>query len=176
MSRNRPRCLTLLAAIGLSGALGVSATAQIPTRTGPVTGTKPITRPARKEPCWQVAGVSVSAMHERRIISQQARQEVEAVCANSSLSIQQKHEQIRQIRERERQQIDAIITPAQREEIRSCQQSRGGGHGGGGGGHGGGGGGPCGEISASHSPNPNPHPMHEREEDDLPPNDAPKPN
>jgi hypothetical protein len=173
MSWSRSALSVLLAGIILSGAISINATAQVPIRTGPGTVTRPA-RPPRKEPCWQVAGVSVSAMHERRAISRQARQEVEAVCANSSLSAQQKHAQIQQIRERERQQIDAIITPAQREAIRSCQESRGGGHGGGGGGHFGGG--PCGEISTGHQPNPHPHPMHEEEEDDLPPNDSPKPN
>jgi hypothetical protein len=168
MSPNRPALSALLAGIIFSVALGNNATAQVPIHTVPPTSTKPA-KP-KKEPCWQVAGVSVAAMHERRAISRQARQEVEAVCANSSLSAQQKHAQIQQIRERERQQIDAIITPAQREAIRSCQESRGGGHGGGG--HFGGG--PCGEISTGH--NPHPHPMQQEEEDDLPPNDSPKPN
>lgn len=170
MSRNRSALSTLLAAIILSGALGINATAQVPIRTGPSTAAKPVPRPPKKEPCWQVAGVSVSAMQERRAVTRQARQEVQAVCANSSLSIQQKRAQIQQIRERERQQIDGIITPAQREAMRSCQESRGGGHAGGG--RLGGGGGPCGKISTGH----NPHPMHEQEEDDLPPNDTPKPN
>jgi hypothetical protein len=172
--RNGSAVSTLLAGIVLSGALGIQAPAQVPLHTGPGTATKP-TRPAKKEPCWQVAGVSVSAMHERRAISRQARQEVESVCANSSRSAQQKHAQIQQIRERERQQINAIITPAQREAIRSCQESRGGGHGGGGGG-GHFGGGPCGDISAGHKPIPHAHPMNEEEEDDLPASDLPKPN
>lgn len=172
MSRNRAAFFTLLAGIILLAVLGTNATAQVPTRTGPSTGSRSATRPPRKEPCWQVAGVSPSAIHQRRVISRQARQEVEAVCANSSLSAQQKHAQIQQIRERERQQIEAIITPAQREAIRSCQESRGGGHGGSG--HRGGTGGPCGEISGGHHPTP--HPMHDEEEDDLPPNDTPKPN
>jgi uncharacterized membrane protein YgcG len=159
----------LLTGIILSAALAVSVTAQVPIHTGPSTGAKPVPR-AQKEPCWEVAGVTKAAMQERRAISRQARQEVEAVCSNSSLSVQQKRAEIQQIRARERQQIDAIISGAQREAMRSCQASRGGGHGGGG--HFGGGGGPCGEMSTGH----NPHPMHEQEEDDLPPTDAPKPN
>lgn len=146
-----------------------SVGAQVPVRPAVPPGARPVPRP-HQEPCWQVAGITPSAIQERRALAQQARSQVESVCANSSLSIQQKRQEIQQIHARERQQIDAIITPAQREAMRSCQESRGnGGHVGGG--HAGGGGGPCGEISAGH----NPHPTHKQEENDLPPNDA-KPN
>jgi hypothetical protein len=170
MQRNQSAFSTLLGAIIFSVILTLSVGAQVPVRPPVVPGAKPVPHP-RQEPCWQVAGVSPSAIRERRSLAQQARSEVESVCANSSLSIQQMRQEIQQIHARERQQIDAIITPAQREEMRSCQESRGHvGHGGGG--HVGGGGGPCGEISAGH----NSHPMQEQEEDDAPPNDAAKPN
>lgn len=165
MTWNKSVPAIMIAGIILSAALA----AQVPIHTGPSTGAKPVPR-TQKEPCWEVAGVTKAAMQERRAVSRQARQEVEAVCSNSSLSLSQKRAEIQQIRARERQQIDGIITPAQREAMKSCQESRGGGHAGGG--HVGGGGGPCGEMSAGH----NPHPMHEQEEDDLPPTDAPKPN
>jgi Spy/CpxP family protein refolding chaperone len=157
----------LLAGIILSAALANNATAQVPIRTGPHTASGPSAKPARVEPCWEVAGVSKSAMQQRRAITQQARQEVEAVCANSSLSMQQQRQQIQQIHQRERQQIDGIITPAQQEAMRSCQQERNAGRGGGhvGGGHGG----PCGEMSVGHKPNP-------QQEEETPPNEAPKPN
>ena len=165
MSRNKT-VLALLAGIILSAALSENAIAQVPIRTGPPAASRPTPRP-RVEPCWEVAGVSKSAIQQRRVIAQQTRQEVEAVCANSSLSIQQKRQQIQQIRQRERQEIDAIITPAQQADMRSCQEQRNGGHGGGhvGGGHGG----PCGEMSVGHKP----HPM---EEDETPPNETAKPN
>jgi len=102
------------------------------------------------------------------MITQQERQQVEAVCANSSLSMQQKRQQIQQIRQRERQEIDGVITPAQQEAMRSCQEERSGGHGGGG--HlGGGHGGPCGEMSVGHKPNP------QHGEDETPPNESAKP-
>jgi hypothetical protein len=79
-------------------------------------------------------------------VRNQARQEVEAVCANSSLSMQQKRLQIQQIYQQERQQIDAVITLAQQAALRSCREQRNGGHSGGG--HVGGG--PCGEMSVGH--------------------------
>jgi hypothetical protein len=171
MSWNKYARAAGIGEIILFAALAINATAQVPVHPGPSTGARP-PRPARQEPCWEVAGVGKGAMQQRRALALQARQEVQAVCSNSSLSIQQKREEIRQIHERERQQMDAIISPAQREAMRSCQESRGHGHGGGG--HrGGGGGGPCGEMTTGgHKP----HPFQEEEEDDLPENNAPNPN
>jgi hypothetical protein len=125
-------------------ALAFNCAAQVPVRK-PVTGSGPVAKPPRQEPCWEVAGVPKSAIEQRRAINQQARHEIEAVCANSSLSVQQKRQEIRQIHQRERQEIEAIITPAQQEAMRACQQARNhGGHGGHGGGFGGRG--PCGEL------------------------------
>jgi hypothetical protein len=120
-------------------------------------------RPLRPEPCWQVAGVTKSALQERRVIAQHARQEIAAVCANSSLSPGQKRHEIQQIHQRERQQIEAVITPAQQEAMRSCQEQRNPAHRGGGHVAGGHGNGPCGQTPPSHNPNSNP------DEETLPP-------
>ena len=162
---NRTLLAAMLAGIILSIPLAENASAQVTVHNGPVTAPGTARR-ARVEPCWEVAGVSKAALQQRRSIAQQARQEVEAVCANSSLSMQQKRRQIQQIHERERQEIEAIITPAQQEAMRSCQEERHGAHGGG---HVGSHGGPCGEMSVGHKP----HPM---EEDEAPPNETAKPN
>jgi hypothetical protein len=151
MSWEKTVLSALLAGIVLSAALVERAAAQVPIRTGPPGATRPTPRP-RVEPCWEVAGVTKSAIEQRRTINRQARQEVEAVCANSSLSIQQKRQQIQQIHQRERQEIDAIITPAQREAMRACREQRG--HGGGGHVGGGHGGGLCGEMPVGQKPNP----------------------
>ena len=168
MPWNKNALSALLAGIILCAALAENATAQVPIRTRPSAAPGTTKRP-QVEPCWEVAGVSKAAIQQRRMITQQTRQQVEAVCANSSLSIQQKRQQIQQIHQRERQEIEALITPAQQEAIRSCQQGRNGGHGGGG--HvGGGHGGPCGEMSLGHKPNP------QHGEDETPPNETPKPN
>ena len=154
----------------MAGALLVaSAGAQVPTRPVPGTTAGPRTAPRRErlEPCWQVAGISKAAMQQRRQISQQARQQVESVCMNSSLTPQQKREEIRQIHERERQELESIITPAQREALHACQEQRGHGVVHGGHGHAGG---PCGELSTHR------HPFAEDEEDEAPPKDERKPN
>jgi hypothetical protein len=83
-------------------------------------------------------------MEQRRVVGQQTRQEVEGVCANASLTPPQKQERIRMIRQQERQQMDALISPQQREAMRVCQQERGSGVRAGGGHVGGGhGSGPC---------------------------------
>lgn len=114
------------------------------------TGNNPSATHQRKEPCWEVAGISKAAMEQRHALARQAKQEVESVCANSSLTLQQKREEIRSIHEREKQQANALVTPQQQEAMRACQETRGhggGGHGGfGGGGHGMG---PCGEMPSA---------------------------
>lgn len=169
MSWKKTALSTLLAAIALSAALAGNAVAQAPIRTFPSTAPGATKKP-HLEPCWEVAGVSKSAVQERRTLERQTHQEVEAVCANSSLSAQQKRQQIQQIHQREHQQMESVITASQQEAMRSCQESRHTGHGGGhsGGGHGG----PCGEISAQHKATP----QQREDEDETPPDETPRPN
>ena len=130
MSWNKTALSALFAGLILSAALAENATSQVPIRTRP-SAPGAIKRP-RLEPCWEVAGVSRAAIQQRRAVAQQARQQVDAVCANSSLSMQQKRQQIQRIHQQERQQLEAIITPAQQAAMRSCQEGRNGGHSGGG--------------------------------------------
>ena len=119
------------------------------------------TSPSRKAtrvhqaPCWQVAGISQSALQQRKFLQQQAHAEVRSVCGDSSLTVQQKRAQIQQIRQRTKQQVEGLITPSQQEALQACTQSRGR-HAGGGhstAGHAG----PCGELPPpgghGHSPN-----------------------
>ena len=141
--------LPLVAQQRVPDRLATVAGTQVPTMHPPIAGRRARTTP-KQEPCWQEAGIAKGAMQQRRSIEQSTRSEVESVCANNALTPQQRREQIRAIRERSRQQIDALISPQQREALRACQQSRGKGHVGGGGGFHGGGGhgeGPCGELN-----------------------------
>lgn len=143
---------TFLAGIFVAYALSQTVNPLPPVRgghPGSTTGNNPSATHPKKEPCWEVAGISKTAMEQRHALARQAKQEVEAVCANSSLTLQQKHEEIRAIHEREKQQVNALVTPQQEEAMKACQASRGhgGGHGGfGGGGHGMG---PCGEMPSA---------------------------
>ena len=140
----------LLAGMFVSSAVAQTVTPLPPIRGGHPGSTGTTTHP-RKEPCWEVAGISKANMEQRHALAKQARAEVESVCANSSLTLQQKREEIRTIHEREKQQANALVTPQQEEALKACQESRGhggghGGHGGFGGGHGGG---PCGEMPSA---------------------------
>jgi hypothetical protein len=134
-------------------AFSASATAQsVPVRGQTVPGHTANT--PRQEPCWQVAGISKSAMEQRRSIMQGVHSQVEAVCADSSLSAQQRNEKIRQIHQQATQQANAIVTPSQMEALKSCQSSRASAHPPTGGAihHGGGGGGPCGQLPSNSGP------------------------
>jgi hypothetical protein len=78
----------------------------------------------RQEPCWQQAGVSQGAIEERDAIARDRRTQVEAVCADTSLTVPQKQEKIREIRHQAKEKIDSAISPQQQEEIQACQKER----------------------------------------------------
>ena len=105
-------------------------------------------------PCWEQVGISKAAIEQRRQVEQSTRAQVEAVCAESGLSIEQKHEKIREIRQHARQEMESLITPQQQEALMACQQERSRGGHPGVGGHGGGGVGPCGEMPTVKAPGP----------------------
>jgi hypothetical protein len=139
---------TLLGLVALSSAQSTI----IPPQRQPGTAIHPERR-VRQEPCWQVAGISQSAIRERRSLQQQARSEVQSVCADSSLNGQQRAARIRQIHQQTQQRVQALISPSQQEALRECNQARGHGvsHGGG---RTPGGGGPCGSLTSGphHAP------------------------
>jgi hypothetical protein len=109
----------------------------------------PGNRRGRQQPCWQTAGISQSTVQQHHQIEENTRSQVESVCANSSLSPQQKQEQIRQIREQGRKQMESLISPQQEEALKACREQRGEQRGGNNGMHRGGGGeGPCGQMPA----------------------------
>jgi hypothetical protein len=123
---------------------------------------------ARQQPCWQQVGISHSAMQQRRQIERSTHAQVQSVCADSSLSPQQKHEKIRQLREQARLQVEGLVSPSQQQALRACQQERSVAHGGhiGGVHHGGGDSGPCGELAfgKGSTPQPEAEPEHEPEQ------------
>ena len=115
--------------------------------------TAPVARmqAAHEKPCWEVAGISKSAIAERRRIEQETRSQVQSVCNDSSLNEQQKREKIREIRQQSHQQIEGLVSPQQQEALKACQSERTAARGGSAG-HGAGGirrgEGPCGEMTA----------------------------
>ena len=158
--RQRPLSLSpCLFVIFVFGTLGPNAMAQAippPVSRWHLGGVTRQQQP-RQPPCWEVAGISKSAMEQRRAVQERTRSEIEAVCSDPSLSQQERQQKIRQIHEQAKQELDALTTPQQMEELKSCQMSRnhGGIHPGAGhpstGGHG-----PCGDLPSKSSPIPPP--------------------
>ena len=104
------------------------------------------THPAHQKPCWQQAGVSQSAMQQRKQVEENTRGQVESVCSDSSLTPQQKQQKIHQLHQEAQQQVNGLITPQQEAALKSCRESRGEGpHVHVGAAHGGG---PCGEMTS----------------------------
>lgn len=154
MTRPRPLGFAL-ALLFLFSALPVlaqsAAGVPAPANTAPGS-TAPGNRRGQQQPCWQVAGISQQTVQQHRQIEQSTRSQVQSVCANSSLSPQQKREQIRQIREQARKQMEALITPQQQEALKACREQHGGERGQNRGGVHRGGEGPCGEMPAGNGP------------------------
>lgn len=139
----------------LSAGIVLSASPLFAQAPVPRPGVTPRAAPRpRQIPCWEQAGISKAAMEQRRQIEHSTHAQVEAVCAESGLSLQQKREKIREIHERARQETESLITPQQQEALRACQQERQRAGHPGVGGHGGGGVGPCGETPAAKAPAP----------------------
>jgi Spy/CpxP family protein refolding chaperone len=117
-------------------------------QTSGQTGTHPAGQAhVRQEPCWKQVGISESAKEQRDAIASDRRSQVESVCADTSLSPQQKQQKIHKIRQEAKQKIDGVITPEQEQQLQACQKERSPGHPVTGGAHHSGGG-PCGEMTS----------------------------
>ena len=105
----------------------LSALPLIAQSTPPSSGTQVQVGPGRQggTPCWQQIGIDKSIMEQRWSIERDTHSQVEAVCTNSSLTPQQKRQQVREIREQARQKMDGLISPQQEQALTSCQQQRG---------------------------------------------------
>jgi len=94
-------------------------------QAGRPTAPSPGAPPGKQEPCWKEVGISQPALQQRRQIAEQTHSQVEAVCANSSLTAQQKLQKIRRIREQAHAKMDKLVSPAQMEALKSCRAKRG---------------------------------------------------
>ncbi len=120
------RLFGFMAVLALLGAYPLAAQ----TTSTPVSprGTAPTTtHPTRQKPCWQQAGVSQSAMQQRKQVEENTRSQVQSVCSDSSLTPQQKQQKIHQLHQEAQQQVNGLITPQQEAALKSCRESRGGG-------------------------------------------------
>jgi Spy/CpxP family protein refolding chaperone len=101
-------------------------------------------------PCFKQAGVSDATWQQIRDIHKTTHQQMVSICENSSLSAQQKRDQIKQAFEQTEQQVHGLLTPQQQDAVKQCRQERRGDRKGMGGGmrgmRRGGGGDPCARI------------------------------
>src|SRR5271167_18469 len=134
--------VAVLTLLGTYPLVAQTATSPVPPR-----GATP-THPTRQKPCWQQAGISQSAMQQRKQIEESTRSQVESVCSDSSLTPQQKQQKIHQLHQQAQKQLAGVMSSQQEAALKSCRESRGEGpHMGGG--HGGG---PCGEMTSGNKP------------------------
>jgi hypothetical protein len=127
-------CLAILCSLMLSVAIGAQqtpgsgssqpsspSTGSDANSSGSTTGTA---KGPRQPPCWQQAGISKQVMEQRKDLEQQAKSQIAAVCADTSLTAQQRREKIKAIHQQTMQQVQALITPQQQEALKSCQVAR----------------------------------------------------
>ncbi|HUO14981.1 MAG TPA: hypothetical protein VMX38_08350 [Verrucomicrobiae bacterium] len=76
-------------------------------------------------PCWQQAGIEKSVMEQRWAQERETHSQVQAICSNSSLTPQEKNQQVREIRRQAREKMEGLITPEQEKALTACQQERG---------------------------------------------------
>lgn len=77
--------------------------------------------------CWQQAGIEKSVADQVRSIGRDAHSQVVAVCSNTSLTPQQKRQQVREIHQQTKQKREGLITADQEKALTACQQARNGG-------------------------------------------------
>lgn len=99
-----------------------SVSASLAQTSAPPSGSSPS---GRQTPCWRQAGLSRSQMEQHQSIQRDAHAQVASVCENSSLTPQQKQQQVREIREQAQQKMDALLTAEQRTALHSCQHQHG---------------------------------------------------
>jgi len=76
-------------------------------------------------PCMQQAGIDPSVMEQFKSIQREMHSQVQGVCSNTSLSPEQKHQQVKEIRQQARQKMDGLISPEQQKKLTACRQERG---------------------------------------------------
>jgi hypothetical protein len=108
----------------LAVAIGFSSVA-LWAQNAPPSGSSPSAPPpARQEPCWKQAGITRQVMEQRVQIERDAHSQVASVCEDSSLTPQQKREQVKQIRQQAEEKANALIPSEQLNALNACRQQR----------------------------------------------------
>jgi Spy/CpxP family protein refolding chaperone len=114
-------CVLLVCAIGVVGQ-----------STPPASSTPSPAQPGNGGPCFQKAGIEKSVMKQLFSIQRESHSQIQNVCSDTSLTAQQKQQQVRQIHQQTHQKIEGLITPEQEKALMACrQQHQGGNHPGG---------------------------------------------
>lgn len=91
----------------------------------PPSGNSPSSPPsARQEPCWKQAGITRPVIEQHVQIERDAHSQIATVCEDSSLTPQQKQEQVKQIRQQAEEKTNALIPAEQLNALRACRQQR----------------------------------------------------
>jgi hypothetical protein len=73
--------------------------------------------------CLQRAGVAQSVIEQLVSVHRDMRTQVEGVCSDSSIPVDQKRQQVQAIRQQAEQKVEGLITPEQEKEVAACRQS-----------------------------------------------------
>jgi len=107
----------------------VCVTGVVGQSTPPASSTPPPAHPGNGGPCFQQAGIDKSVMEQLLSIQRESHSQIQSVCSDTSLTVQQKHQQVRQIHQQTHQKIEGLITPEQEKALMACrQEQRGGNH------------------------------------------------
>jgi Spy/CpxP family protein refolding chaperone len=81
-------------------------------------------RRGQEAPCFKQAGVSDETWQKIAEIHKANHQNVVGICENSSLSPQQKRDQVRQAFRDTQKQVHALLTPQQQDAVKQCRKER----------------------------------------------------
>ena len=79
-------------------------------------------RRGQEAPCFKQAGVSDETWQKIREIHKANHQNMVGICENSSLSAQQKRDQIRQAFRETQKQVHDLLTPQQQDAVKQCRK------------------------------------------------------
>lgn len=99
-------------------------------QTAPPSGSSPSSPAARtrQEPCWQQAGIAQSVFEQHQAVERDAHSQISTVCADTSLTPQQKMQRVKEIRHEAQQKTNELITADQQKTVAACRQQRSGNH------------------------------------------------
>ena len=118
---------TFIVALLLMLLVPAALLAQDEQSTPPPAANAPAPRAGRRggePPCFKQAGVSDATWQQIKGIHKTTHQQVVGICENTSLSPQQKREQIRQAFQQNEQQVHGLLTPQQQDAVKQCRKER----------------------------------------------------